>query len=95
MLWRVARIYRAVLDLLTVLDNLEKRVWIPLSDDAHDAGSDRSSQSRITSPTELRRESILVWDEDEDNFYVDDESERLPCERWDERLVFGTCSGLA
>jgi hypothetical protein len=37
-----------------------------------------------------RRESILVWDEEEDDFNVDEESERLPRERWDERLVLGS-----
>ena len=34
-----------------------------------------------------RRESILVWDEEEDDFNVDEESERVPRERWDERPV--------
>ncbi|KAI0290203.1 hypothetical protein BC826DRAFT_1092574 [Russula brevipes] len=95
----LARIRRAALDLLTVLRDLEERARIPLSDDAYDAGSDRSSQSRVASPTELsdvptdasfsvsvmhvggRRESILVWDEEEDDFNVDEESERLPRER--------------
>jgi hypothetical protein len=104
----LARIRRAALDLLTVLRDLEERARIPLSDDAYDAGSDRSSQSRVASPTELsdvptdasfsvsvmhvggRRESILVWDEEEDDFNVDEESERLPRERWDERLVLGS-----
>ncbi|KAH9164870.1 hypothetical protein EDB89DRAFT_2233714 [Lactarius sanguifluus] len=37
-----------------------------------------------------RRESILVWDEEEEDFNVDEESERLPRERWDERLVLGS-----
>ena len=37
-----------------------------------------------------RRESILVWDEEEDDFNMDEESERLPRERWDERLVLGS-----
>jgi hypothetical protein len=36
-----------------------------------------------------RRVSILVWDEDEHDFNVDEESERMPRERWDERLVLG------
>jgi hypothetical protein len=37
------------------------------------------------------RESVLVWDDpDEDNFNVDEESERLPHKRWDERLVLGS-----
>jgi hypothetical protein len=36
-----------------------------------------------------RRESVLVWDE-EDNFNVDEESDRLPHERRDERLVLGS-----
>jgi len=36
------------------------------------------------------RESILVWDEEEDEFNVDEESERVPRERWDERLVLGS-----
>ena len=73
-------------------------------------GSDRSSPSRVLSPTELsdvptdasfsvsvmrvpvggRRESILVWDEEEDDFNVDEEDERVPRERWDERLVLGS-----
>jgi len=37
-----------------------------------------------------RRESILVWDEEEDDFNVDEEDERVPRERWDERLVLGS-----
>jgi hypothetical protein len=37
-----------------------------------------------------RRESILVWDEEEEDFNVDEESERVPRERWDERLVLGS-----
>jgi hypothetical protein len=37
-----------------------------------------------------RCESILVWDEEEDVFNVDEESERLPRERWSERLVLGS-----
>ena len=71
-------------------------------------GSNRSSPSRVLSPTELsdvptdasffvsvmrvggRRESILVWDEEEDDFNVDEEDERVPRERWDERLVLGS-----
>ena len=104
----LARIRRAALDVLTVLRELEESARVPLSDDAYDAGSDRSSQSRVASPAELsdvptdasfsvsvmrvggRRESILVWDEEEDDFNVDEESERLPRERWDERLVLGS-----
>lgn len=108
----LARIRRAALDVLTVLRELEESARVPLSDDAYDAGSDRSSLSRVASPAELsdvpsdvptdasfsvsvmrvggRRESILVWDEEEDDFNVDEESERLPRERWDERLVLGS-----
>jgi len=104
----LARIRRAALDALTVLRELEESAQIPLSDDAYDVGSDRSSPSRILLPTELsdvptdasffapvmrvggRRESILVWDEEEDNFNVDKEDERVPRERWDERLVLGS-----
>jgi len=104
----LARIRRAALDVLTVLRELEESARVPLSDDAYDAGSDRSSQSRGASPAELsdgrtdasfsvsvmrvggRRESILVWDEEEDDFNVDEESERVPRERWDERLVLGS-----
>ncbi|KAH9987965.1 hypothetical protein BJV77DRAFT_1136506 [Russula vinacea] len=104
----LARIRRAALDVLTVLRELEESARIPLLDDAYDASSDRSSQSRVASPAELsdgptdasfsvsvmrvggRRESILVWDEEEDDFNVDEESERLPRERWDERLVLGS-----
>lgn len=104
----LARIRRAALDVLTVLRELEESARIPLLDDAYDAGSDRSSQSRVASPAELsdvptdasfsvsvmrvggRRESILVWDEEEDDFNVDEENERLPRERWDERLVLGS-----
>jgi hypothetical protein len=104
----LARIRRAALEVLTVLRELEERARVPLSDDAYDAGSDRSSHSRIASPTELsdvptdasfsvsvmrvggRRESILVWDEEEDDFNMDEESERVPRERWDERLVLGS-----
>lgn len=37
-----------------------------------------------------RHESVLVWDEEEDDFNVNEESERLPRERWDERLVLGS-----
>ena len=104
----LARIRRAALDVLTLLRELEESARVPLSDDAYDAGSDRSSQGRVASPTELsdvqtdasfsvsvmrvggRRESILVWDEEEDDFNVDEETERLPRERWDERLVLGS-----
>jgi hypothetical protein len=104
----LARIRRAALDVLTLLRELEESARVPLSDDAYDVGSDRSSQGRVASPTELsdvqtdasfsvsvmrvggRRESILVWDEEEDEFNVDEESERLPRERWDERLVLGS-----
>lgn len=104
----LARIRRAALDVLTVLRELEESARVPLSDDAYDAGSDRSSQSRVASPAELsdvptdasfsvsvmrvggRRESILVWDEEDDDFNVDEESERVPRERWDERLVLGS-----
>ncbi|KAI0300646.1 hypothetical protein B0F90DRAFT_1936770 [Multifurca ochricompacta] len=104
----LARIRRAALDVLTVLRELEENARVPLSDDAYDAASDLSSQSRVASPTELsdvptdgsfsvsvvqvggRRESILVWDEEEDEFNVDEESERVPRERWDERLVLGS-----
>ena len=92
----------------TVLRELEKSARIPLSDDAYDVGSDRSSPLRILSPTELsdvptdasfsvsfmrvggRRKSILVWDEEEDDFNVDEEDGRVPRERWDERLVVGS-----
>jgi hypothetical protein len=104
----LARIRRAALDVLTVMRELEESARVPLSDDAYDAGSDHSSQSRVASPAEMsdvptdasfsvsvmrvggRRESILVWDEEEDEFNVDEESERLPRERWDERLVLGS-----
>ena len=106
----LARIRRAALDVLTVLRELEESARVLLSDDAYDASSDRSSQSRVASPAELsdvptdssfsvsvmrvggRRGSILVCDEGEDDFNVDEESERVPRERWDERLVLG--SGL-
>jgi len=37
-----------------------------------------------------RRESILVWNEEEDDFNVDEEGELIPRERWDERLVVGS-----
>jgi hypothetical protein len=104
----LARIRHAALEVLTVLRELEESARVPLSDDAYDAGSDHSSQSRVASPAEMsdgpsdvsfsvsvmrvggRRESILVWDEEEDDFNVDEESERLPRERWDERLVLGS-----
>jgi hypothetical protein len=36
-----------------------------------------------------RRESILVWDKGDD-CEVDEESERLPRERWDELLLLGS-----
>jgi len=104
----LARIRHAALDVLTVLRELEESARIPLSDDAYDVGSDRSSPSRVLSQTELsdvptdasfsipamrvggRRESILVWDEEEDDFIVDEEDDRVPRERWDERLVLGS-----
>jgi len=104
----LARIRRAVLVMLTVLRELEESARIPLSDEAYDMGSDRSSPSRVFSPTELsdgpadasisvsvirvgvQRESILVWNEEEDDFNVDEEDERVPRERWDERLVLGS-----
>jgi hypothetical protein len=34
--------------------------------------------------------TILVWGEEEDDFNVDEEDERMPRERWDERLVLGS-----
>jgi hypothetical protein len=104
----LARIRHAALEVLTVLRELEESARVPLSDDAYDAGSDHSSQSRVASPAAVsdaptdasfsvsimrvggRRESILVWDEEEDDFNLDEESERLPRERWDERLVLGS-----
>lgn len=104
----LVRIRRSALDVLTVLRELEESARVPLSDEAYDASSDRSTQSRVASPAELsdvptdasfsvsvmrvggRRESILVWDEEEDDFNVDEESERVPRERWDERLVLGS-----
>jgi hypothetical protein len=101
----LARIRRAALDVLTVLRELEESARVPLSDDAYDACSDRSSQSRVALlsdvPTDSsfsvsvmrvggRRESILVWDEEEDDFNADEESEHVPRERWDERLVLGS-----
>jgi len=49
----LAQIRRAALDALTVLRELEETTRIPLSDDAYDVGSDRSSPSRVLSPTEL------------------------------------------
>ena len=95
---------------LTVLRELEESARTPLSDEVNDVGSDRSSPSRVLSPTELsdvptdasfsvsvmrvpvggRRESILGWDEEEDDFNVDEEGERVLRERWDERLVLGS-----
>ena len=104
----LTRIRRAALDVLTVLRELEECARVPLSDGTYDAGSDRSSHSRVASPTELsdvqtdasfsvsvmrvggRRESILLWDEEEEYFNVDEESERVPRERWDERVVLGS-----
>jgi len=41
-------------------------------------------------PVGGRRESILVWDEEEDDFNVDEEDERVPREQWDGRLVLGS-----
>jgi len=49
----LARIRSAVLVMLTVLRELEDSTRVPLSDDAYDVGSDRSSPSRVLSPTEL------------------------------------------
>ena len=49
----LAQVRRAALDALTVLRELEETTRIPLSDDAYDVGSDRSSPSRVLSPTEL------------------------------------------
>ena len=37
-----------------------------------------------------QRESILVWEEEEDDFNVDEEDERVPRERWDERFMLGS-----
>jgi hypothetical protein len=37
-----------------------------------------------------RHDSILVWDSEGDGSDVDEESERLKRERWDERLVLGS-----
>ena len=37
-----------------------------------------------------RRESILAWNEEEDDFNVDKEDECVPRERWDEWLVLGS-----
>jgi hypothetical protein len=34
-----------------------------------------------------RRKSISVWDEEGDDFNVDEESEHLPRERWDKWLM--------
>jgi hypothetical protein len=96
------------LDVLTILCELEECARIPLSDAAYDVGSDRSSHSRVASPTELsdvqtdapfsvsvmrvggQYESIIVWDEEEENFNADKESERVPREWLDERLVLGS-----
>ncbi|KAI0052227.1 hypothetical protein FA95DRAFT_1533516 [Auriscalpium vulgare] len=37
-----------------------------------------------------RRDSVLVWDEEEDEFQQPPDEERDPRERWDERLVLGS-----
>jgi hypothetical protein len=37
-----------------------------------------------------RRESILIWDEEEDDFNIDEECYRVPRERWNERLMLGS-----
>jgi len=101
MLWRVARIRRAALDLLIVLRDLEERAWVPLSDDAYDAGSDRSVARRRQNcpmcpptrhfPSQYARGQLVRVDPRFGRggrfFNVDEESERLPRERWDERLV--------
>jgi hypothetical protein len=91
---------------LTVLRELEESARIPLSDEAYDVGSDHSSRVASPTalsdvPTDAsfsvsvmrvggRRESILVWDEEEDDFNVDEDELREPRERWDERLVLGS-----
>jgi hypothetical protein len=49
----LARIRRAALDVLTVLRELEENARVPPSDDAYDASSDHSSQSRVAPPAEL------------------------------------------
>jgi hypothetical protein len=36
------------------------------------------------------RESIPVCDDEKDNFNIDEENERMPRERWGERLVLGS-----
>jgi len=42
-----------------------------------------------------QRESILVWDEEEDEFNVDQESDRVLRERWDERFYARRRMGCA
>ena len=71
---------------------------LPLSDDVssdHSSQSRVASPAELTNvPTNSsfsvlvmwmggRRESILVWDEEEDNFSVEEERECMPRERWD------------
>jgi hypothetical protein len=49
----LACIYRTAMDVLTILRELEESAHVSLSDDAYDASSDHSSQSRVASPAEL------------------------------------------
>jgi hypothetical protein len=61
----LVRIRSAALDVLTVLRELEESAHVPLSDEAYDASSDRSMQSRVASPAELSDvptdSSFLSW----------------------------------
>ncbi|KAN0118883.1 hypothetical protein V8E52_004655, partial [Russula decolorans] len=43
----LACIYRTAMDVLTILRELEESAHVSLSDDAYDASSDHSSQSRV------------------------------------------------
>ncbi|KAH8981235.1 hypothetical protein EDB86DRAFT_3087282 [Lactarius hatsudake] len=81
------RIRRAVLDVLPLLRELEKSARVPLSDDAYDAGSDRRVVLSLRHAGWRTARVDPSLDEAEDEFNVDEESEWLPWERWDERFV--------
>jgi hypothetical protein len=57
------------------------------SDDAHDADA---SFAFSVMHVPGRSASILVWEEEEDEFRADEDDGRAPRERWDERLVLGS-----
>ncbi|KAH8980623.1 hypothetical protein EDB86DRAFT_3087728 [Lactarius hatsudake] len=85
----LARIRRAVLDVLPLLRELEKSARVPLSDDAYDAGSDRRVVLSLRHAGWRMARVDPSLDEAEDEFNVDEENEWLPWQRWDERFIEG------